>query len=148
MKKVYVLSVGIVLSLFSGLFSANAAEMVVYKSPQCSCCNAWITHLRHEGFTVKSEERSDMDAIKAKHGVTDKLASCHTAMIGGYIIEGHVPASDIKRLLEEKPDIVGLTAPGMPMKSPGMQPEGRAPQGYDVLSYDQKGDTQIFKHYK
>jgi len=88
-----------------------------------------------------------MDVIKAKYGVTQKLASCHTAIVDGYVIEGHVPAADVARLLKERPDVVGLTAPGMPMKSPGMQKPGQTPKNYDVLAFDADGKSQVFTHY-
>jgi len=88
-----------------------------------------------------------MNAIKAEYGVPEKLSSCHTALIDGYIIEGHVPAEDVARLLKERPNVAGLTAPGMPMKSPGMQAVGQKTQGYDVLSFTKDGKTSLFKHY-
>jgi len=122
-------------------------EIVMYKSPRCECCDGWADHLRNAGFTVKVYQRDDMDAIKSANGVPKKLSSCHTALIDGYVIEGHVPAADVQRLLQERPDIVGLTAPGMPMKSPGMQTIGEEPKGYDVLAFDQDGNAQIFSHY-
>ncbi len=126
---------------------ASASEIVMYKSPTCGCCTGWVDHLRKEGFTVIEYKKEDMDAIKLLFGVPEKLASCHTAIIDGYVIEGHVPAADIKRLLKEKPTVAGLTAPGMPMKSPGMQQPGLPPKGYDVLSFDKSGKTQVYKKY-
>jgi len=122
-------------------------EVVMYKPPTCDCCTGWAEHLRKDGFTVVVHKRDDMDVIKSKYGVTDKLASCHTAIVDGYVIEGHVPASDIERLLTERPDVVGLTAPGMPMKSPGMQKSGQQPHGYDVLAFDKNGKSKVFSHY-
>jgi len=122
-------------------------EIIMYKSPNCECCDGWAKHLRKAGFTVKVNKRDDMDAIKAANGVPEKLASCHTALIGGYVIEGHVPASDVERLLKERPDIVGLTAPGMPMKSPGMQAVGKQPKNYDVLAFSKDGTSKVFSHY-
>ena len=88
-----------------------------------------------------------MNTIKQDAGLQPEFASCHTAFVDGYVIEGHVPASDIKRLLTEKPQVLGLTAPGMPQKSPGMQPEGLAPEGYDVLAFDKAGQSQVFTSY-
>ncbi|MDX8398533.1 MAG: DUF411 domain-containing protein, partial [Mariprofundaceae bacterium] len=89
-----------------------------------------------------------MDAIKTKYAVTKKLASCHTAIVGGYVIEGHVPAADVERLLKQRPaNVIGLSAPGMPMKSPGMQSAGQAPQGYDVLAFSKDGTSKVFSHY-
>ncbi|MDQ6998513.1 MAG: DUF411 domain-containing protein [Mariprofundus sp.] len=122
-------------------------EVVMYKSPNCECCTGWAEHLSKNGFTVIEHKRDDMDAIKSKYGVTDKLASCHTAIVDGYVIEGHVPAADVERLLKERPDVVGLTAPGMPMKSPGMQSVGQTPKGYDVLAFDHDGKSHVFTHY-
>jgi len=141
-----------VIGLFIGCSAettATATEAVVYKSSTCPCCDDWIKHLGKEGFDVKTEIRDDdMDKIKAANGVTEKLASCHTAKISGYVIEGHVPAADVKRLLKEKPtDIVGLTAPGMPMKSPGMQAEGLPPKGYDVIAFKKDGSTEVYTRY-
>ncbi|MDQ6992411.1 MAG: DUF411 domain-containing protein [Mariprofundus sp.] len=133
--------------------SASAAkttgtEVVMYKSPGCECCSKWADHLKGAGFTVIEHKRDDMDAIKAGHGVTKKLASCHTAIVDGYVIEGHVPAADVERLLNEHPaNVVGLTAPGMPMKSPGMQTVGQQPKGYDVLAFNKDGTTTVFHRY-
>lgn len=126
---------------------ALASEVTMFKSPSCSCCTAWAEHLRKEGFSVIEHKKEDMDTIKSLYDVPEKLASCHTAVIDGYVIEGHVPADDIKRLLKEKPQIAGLTAPGMPMKSPGMQKPGLPPKGYDVLSFDKVGNSQLYKEY-
>ena len=123
-------------------------EVIMYKPISCECCSGWADHLRAQGFNVVTKKREDMDVIKAKYGVTDKLASCHTAIIDGYVIEGHVPAVDVERLLKERPDVVGLTAPGMPMKSPGMQAVGQKPQGYDILAFTKDGRTTVFKHYE
>ena len=135
------------------LISCNATEAVMatevtmYKDPNCGCCGDWAKHLEAEGFTVTEKLSSDMGSIKAKYGVAPKLASCHTALIDGYIIEGHVPADDVKRLLKERPDVAGLTAPGMPMHSPGMQAAGLPPKGYDVLSFDKNGNSAIYHAY-
>jgi len=122
-------------------------EVVMYKPPTCSCCTGWAEHLQQAGFRVVTHKREDMDAIKAEHGVNRTLASCHTAIVAGYVIEGHVPAADIERLLREHPDIVGLTAPGMPQKAPGMQSPGLPPRGYDVLAFDRDGKTSLFHRY-
>jgi len=127
---------------------ATGPEVVMYKSPGCECCSKWADHLKGEGFTVIEQKRDDMDTIKANNHVTDKLASCHTAIVDGYVIEGHVPAADVERLLRERPtNIVGLTAPGMPMKSPGMQTVGQKPEGYDVLSFDKDGKSAVYHRY-
>lgn len=122
-------------------------EITVYKSPTCGCCTDWEVHLEKEGFKVISHKRTNMDSIKKKLGVKSHLASCHTATIDGYVIEGHVPADDIKRLLKEKTETAGLTAPGMPQHSPGMQPPGEKPRGYSVLMFDKDGKTRVFTRY-
>jgi len=122
-------------------------KVVMYKPLTCDCCTGWAEHLRKDGFSVVVKKHEDMDAIKTKFGVSEKLASCHTAIVDGYVIEGHVPAADVERLLKERPDIVGLTAPGMPMKSPGMQAVGQKPQGYTVLAFDKDGNTTVFHRY-
>ncbi len=128
--------------------SSTPKQITVYKSPTCGCCTEWEDHLTMEGFEVTSIERNNMNPIKEKFGVKRNLASCHTAIVDGYVIEGHVPASDIKRLLNERPEIAGLTAPGMPKESPGMQPHGKMPKNYDVLSFDESGKTEVFTSYK
>ncbi len=122
-------------------------EVVMYKPPTCNCCTGWAEHLQRAGFKVVIHKRDDMQAIKAEHGVTRKLASCHTAIVDGYVIEGHVPAADVERLLKERPDIVGLTAPGMPQKAPGMQSPGLPPRGYEVLAFNKSGTTTLFHRY-
>ena len=125
----------------------SPSTVVVYKSPTCGCCGAWITHLQAHGFQVEANNLPDaqLRAVGKAAGVTDDLASCHTAKVGGYIVEGHVPAEDIRRLLKEKPAIVGITAPGMPMGSPGM--EGGAKQPYNVIAFTKDGKRTVFaKH--
>ena len=122
--------------------SAFAEEITVYKSPTCGCCSKWIDHLRDNGFKVKTTDLKDLRMIKSMSGVKPELASCHTALIDGYVIEGHVPADDIRRLLKERPEIAGLTAPGMPMGSPGM--EGPRKDKYDVLTFQKDGRTAVF----
>lgn len=131
----------------SNLATAVLPEVTVYKSETCNCCNKWITHLEQEGFKVTSHNTKDMNTIKQDVGLQPGLASCHTAIVDGYVIEGHVPAADIKQLLTDKPAVLGLTAPGMPKDSPGMQPVGEKPKGYDVLAFDKEGNTTVFKRY-
>jgi len=131
----------------AGESAKTGHEIVMYKSPTCGCCGNWAEHLRDAGFTVKEVKREDMDVIKAQYGVPEKLASCHTALVDGYIIEGHVPAADVERLLKERPNIAGLTAPGMPQNSPGMQNKGQKPEGYDVLAFDKNGNATVYSHY-
>ncbi len=128
--------------------AGNGPEIVMYKSPGCACCTGWADHMREAGFKVIENKREDMNAIKAKYGVTDRLASCHTAIVDGYVIEGHVPAADVERLLKEHPaDIAGLTAPGMPQRSPGMQAKGLPPKNYSVLAFDKNGRATVYSRY-
>lgn len=119
-------------------------EITVYRSASCGCCKSWEDHLRASGFTIKDVVQEDLSDIKAESGVTGKLASCHTGLVAGYVIEGHVPAADIQRLLKEKPKVVGLTAPGMPGGAPGMD---TSKDPYSVLTFDAKGNTTVWaKH--
>lgn len=135
------------LSLSTLSLSALAAPTVdVYSDPNCGCCGAWVSHLEDAGFDVNHHRDGDLRAIKITNGVPPELASCHTAIVDGYVIEGHVPAADIKRLLEERPDTVGLAVPGMPHGSPGME-TGRV-DDYAVLSWSRSERTPaIFSEY-
>ena len=116
----------------------------VYKSPTCGCCANWVKHLQQHGFTAQVTETEDVGAIKMKHGVPPKAQSCHTAIVGGYVLEGHVPAADVQRLLTDKPAVVGLAVPGMPIGSPGMEVPNMKPQRYDVLTFDKQGQLKVF----
>lgn len=120
--------------------------VTVYKSPTCGCCGKWVEHMNASGFAATATNMPDVAPIKAKHGVPARLHSCHTSLVGGYVIEGHVPAEDIKRLLREKPAIVGLAAPGMPAGSPGMDVPNSP--SYDVLSFDKAGNTKVFATHR
>ena len=117
----------------------------VYKSPTCGCCSLWGRHLEAEGFEVVSVDRTDMASVKDSLGVPDDLVSCHTAVVDGYVVEGHVPAASIRRLLDERPDARGLAVPGMPLGSPGME-QGDTRQSYDVLLVDASGEAVVFDH--
>lgn len=128
-----------------GLQPTGAAEILVYKSPTCGCCGEWVNHLKRNGFTVEVHDRLDMRPIKREFGVPGRLQSCHTAQVDGYVIEGHVPASDIARLLREKPSFKGLAAPGMPMGSPGM--EGPRSDPYAVLAIQPDGATSVYARH-
>jgi len=133
----------LVMSLGALWISAvQAAEVMVFKSPTCGCCNGWIKHMEANGFKVKAQNVSDLDAIKRRYGVTPNLASCHTAIIDGYVVEGHVPASDVKRLLRERPKVKGIAAPGMPQSAPGMDAPYKQP--YQTLTFDEAGRVQVF----
>ncbi len=125
---------------------SSRPEVVVYKSATCGCCKDWVAYLEDEGFAVKAIDHDNVDQIKSEHGLTNSaLKSCHTALVDGYVIEGHVPVADIDRLLAERPDVVGLTAPGMPMNSPGMN--SLIPKDYDVLAFRKDGSSRIFSSY-
>ena len=119
--------------------------ITVYKDPNCGCCKSWIEHLIKHGYRVDAKDTSGMTEIKRTLGVPDDLTSCHTGVVNGYVIEGHVPAADIARLLKKKPKVVGLAVPGMPMGSPGM--EGPRTDRYKVLSFDKAGKTKTFASY-
>lgn len=121
---------------------AGSTDVVVYKSPSCGCCADWVSHLKQNGFSVEVHNQRDMRSIKEKMGVPGRLQSCHTAKVGGYIIEGHVPAVDITRLIKNKPKIKGLAVPGMPMGSPGM--DGPRKDAYNVLTFQASGEVSIY----
>ena len=122
--------------------AAKKPIITVYKDPGCGCCKSWIEHLIKHGYRVDAKDTPGMTEIKRTLGVPTGLAACHTAMVNGYLIEGHVPAADIDRLLAQKPRVAGLAVPGMPMGSPGM--EGGAAQRYQVLTFDKSGKTTVF----
>ena len=125
--------------------AAAGPVATVYKSPTCGCCSLWNRHLEENGFEIVAHDRNDMTAVKDSLGVPGDLASCHTAVIEGYVVEGHVPAASIRRLLEERPEALGLTVPGMPLGSPGME-QGDLKQSYDVLLVDANGEATVFDH--
>lgn len=126
---------------------ADLPEVVVYKTPTCGCCSKWIDHLRAAGFKVRTTDLEDLGAIRRDWKVPPKLASCHTARVGRYVIEGHVPAADIRRLLETQPRVDGLSVPGMPIGSPGME-QGNVVEPYDVLSFNAAGETAVFASHR
>jgi hypothetical protein len=116
----------------------------VYKSPTCGCCANWVDHLREAGFEVRTTDMRDLTDFKASQSVPRHVESCHTALVDGYVVEGHVPASDIQRLLRERPAITGVAVPGMPIGSPGMEVPGTRGQPYDVIAFDENGHTDVF----
>ncbi len=116
--------------------------LTVYKSPTCGCCTKWIEHMRAAGFTVVAHDTDDLATAKQNFGVPSSLGSCHTGEAGGYVIEGHVPADLIKKMLAEHPAILGLAVPGMPMGSPGM--EGSPADRYNVMAFDRQGKTSVY----
>ncbi|MEX0893524.1 MAG: DUF411 domain-containing protein [Gemmatimonadota bacterium] len=122
----------------------EAVEVTVYKSATCGCCQAWVEHLAENGFEVKAVNVADLAAVKAEHTVPPRLAACHTAVVDGYVVEGHVPAEVVRRLLEERPEVLGIAVPGMPVGSPGME-AGDRKDPYDVLTFDAEGRTTVFE---
>ena len=135
-----------VLGLAAPTLAGELPAMTVWKSPWCGCCDKWIEHMEAAGFEVQVEEVEDLSLVKRMAEVPDDLQSCHTARVGGYTVEGHVPASDIVRLLEERPDALGLVVPGMPSGSPGMENGERDP--YDVLMLTRDGQTEVFSSHR
>ena len=127
------------------IFAQSPAQVEVFKSPYCGCCGKWVEHLRQNGFQVKTHDVEDVTAARKRLGMPDRLGSCHTAKIGGYVVEGHVPAADIQRLLKEKPRALGLAVPSMPPGSPGM--ESATPVPYQTLLVRTDGTTQVFAQH-
>jgi hypothetical protein len=126
--------------------SFAAVEVTVFKSPTCGCCKEWVDHLRKHAFAVTAKDTTDMNTVKRTLGVPEGLYSCHTAVVNGYVIEGHVPAADIRRMLKEKPKIAGIAVPGMPAGSPGME-MGSRKDAYNVVAFKRDGGTSIYaKH--
>ena len=127
--------------------AAALPVVLVHKTPTCGCCGAWVEHMRGAGFQVQVEEHADLEPVRQRLGVPQGKASCHTAQVGGYFVEGHVPAADVKRLLAERPRARGLAVPGMPMGSPGMEtPDGRV-QPYTVERIEADGTTTAFARH-
>ena len=128
------------------LAAADGVTMTVHKSPTCGCCGKWVKHMEAAGFDVTVVDRPDLAAVRAAHGVPDALASCHTTTLRAngaeYVLEGHVPAADIGRLLRERPRLRGIAVPGMPAGSPGMEGGIRAP--FDVVSFDAAGNRAVY----
>jgi hypothetical protein len=122
--------------------AATADTIEVWKDPNCGCCKNWIEHMRKHGFTVIAHDTEDMTPVKQAHGIGADLVSCHTGMIHGYAIEGHVPADLVRKMLNEKPKIAGLAVPGMPMGSPGL--EGGMKDKYDVIAFTSDGQRSVY----
>jgi hypothetical protein len=125
--------------------STDTINVRVFRSPTCSCCGAWVEYMEQNGFNVMVEDVLDMAPIKARYQVPPELQSCHTAIVDGFVIEGHVPVREILRLIAERPDVIGLAVPGMPAGAPGM--EGTAQDPFDVIAFDDAGQVQIFAQY-
>ncbi|MCC5603403.1 DUF411 domain-containing protein [Nostoc favosum] len=125
---------------------STALNATVYHSPDCNCCGGWIDHLKAQGFQITDFSTPDIETVKQKYNVPDNLSSCHTAIVNGYVIEGHVPADDIKRLLQEKPNVAGLSVPQMPVGTPGME-MGDRKDPFSVLSFNHKDSVAVFNKY-
>jgi hypothetical protein len=145
MRRRTFLGIAVAAALVATKVAAAVPVVEVYKSPTCGCCGKWVEHLRTSGFAVNVNDIPNVDAFRAKAGVPAALASCHTALVSGYVVEGHVPAADIRKLLAERPKALGLAVPGMPMGAPGMDaPHAR---GYDVLLFQADGTTRVYHAY-
>ena len=133
-----------------GIAGTPPDTVTVWKTPSCGCCKDWVVHLRKEGFNVVANDVSDTALMRQKLGLPAKFGSCHTAQVGGYVLEGHVPASEIKRLLREKPLAIGLAVPGMPVGSPGMEMKGDmlgVRDAFDVVLVTQDGSSRVYQSY-
>lgn len=140
-----------ILALALGVVAAAQAQkpaptMEVFKSPTCGCCSKWVEHVEQAGFTVKVTDLSDqaLDSLKQKHGIPRTAQSCHTGLVGGYVVEGHVPVSEVQRMLKERPAVAGIAVGGMPIGSPGMEVPGQRPQTYNVVTFDKQGTLKVF----
>lgn len=127
---------------------SGTRDITVYRSPSCGCCGIWLEHAQKHGFKVKDVKTEEMEALKQKYNVPPQLESCHTTIVDGYVMEGHIPVDDIKRFLIEKPDnFAGLAVPGMPLGSPGME-AGDMKQPFKVLAFTDKGQVEVFQEYQ
>lgn len=133
-----------VMGLVPRAYAQRTEVVTVYKSPTCGCCSEWVKHVRASGLRVETHDLGDVSPIRRRYGVPGNLASCHTAVVAGYAIEGHVPATDIRRLLRERPKVNGLAVPGMVIGSPGM--EQGPPQPYATLAFDERGYRVFAQH--
>jgi hypothetical protein len=135
----------LVLLAISSPSQSSGPLVTVFKTPTCGCCGKWVEHLKANGFTVKVEEVNDTSTYERQYRVPQSMVSCHTAVVNGYTIEGHVPAAEIKRLLSERPKVVGLAVPGMPVGSPGM--EATHSDAYSVFVFDENGHASVYARY-
>jgi hypothetical protein len=144
-RKTFLRTLLVVPAAFATRLHAAATHVQVYKTATCGCCGQWVAHMKLNGFDVQFENVPDTAPYRKKYGVPDAMQSCHTAIVDGYAIEGHVPAADIQRLLKDKPKAAGLAVPGMVMGSPGM--EGSSAQAYSVMMFTADGKTSIYAKY-
>ena len=139
-----VLALALAVTLTARAQAPAAPKMTVYKSPTCGCCAKWVEHMKQAGFDLTVNDVPNVGEIKAQHHVPADAQSCHTALVGGYVVEGHVPADVVKQLLKEKPAVAGVAVPGMPIGSPGMESADGNKQAYNVVSFDKAGKTQVY----
>lgn len=144
-RRSLLLAIGAAPALHPALSHA-AAPIHVFKNPDCGCCNAWINHLKAAGFVVQVTDTADTSSVRKRFGMPERLAGCHTATLEGYVVEGHVPAADIKRFLVMKPQAIGIAVFGMPVGSPGME-YGDRRDPYQVLLVDRNGRERVFASY-
>jgi hypothetical protein len=137
-------SAGMAATPVAGAANTKPVAIKVYKTPECGCCKAWVKHLRDNGFQVETMDMPDLSLVKQKYGVKPALQACHTAVVSGYVVAGHVPADVILKLLRERPAVAGIAVPGMPAGSPGM--EGASKQPYDVFTFDRAGRSRVYAH--
>ncbi|HIF54188.1 MAG: DUF411 domain-containing protein [Methylococcales bacterium] len=149
MKRVKTIMIFVLLSLSFAVVAETEApiEIEVYRSPKCGCCSKWIAHLEDNNFKVKDFVSNDVQTKKDEVGVPENMASCHTALVNGYVIEGHVPAVDIRKLLKLKPAVIGISVPGMPSGTPGMEMGGKK-DPYNVVSFDKDKNYKVFSSYQ
>jgi hypothetical protein len=143
-KSILMLAILNILAITTAFASdALVGDIVVYKNPECGCCSRWVKYLQDNNYNVTIEHTRDVLAVKKRLGVPEKLAACHTAVIDGYVVEGHITHRDIKRLLLFRPGIRGIAVPGMPVGTPGME-SGSTVQPYNVMSFDEQGNMEVF----
>ena len=128
------------------ILDADLPAVTVFKSPTCGCCTKWADYMAAQGFPIRVRDLTDMQQIKLQYGVPMQMYSCHTAVVDGYVVEGHVPAEDVKRLLDEKPDVTGIAVPAMPIGSPGME-QGDRRDPYDVYAFTKSGETTVYAQH-
>ncbi|WP_100637846.1 DUF411 domain-containing protein [Marinobacter salexigens] len=146
-KQILGMALTATLGFSTPVLAAGAGQSIhVYKSPTCGCCTAWVDHMESNGFDVETTDTHDMNRVKFEAGISRNLASCHTAFVGDYVIEGHVPAADIHKLIADAPKARGLAVPGMPAGSPGME-MGDRKDHYQVLMFNDKGQTKVFAEH-
>lgn len=125
--------------------TAEGTRMVVYKTPTCGCCRNWVDQMQAAGFAIEAHDIPDVAPVKHEHGLPGHLASCHTAIVDGYVVEGHVPADVIRRMLRERPQVAGIAVPGMPAGSPGMEVPGGRKDPYDIIAFSKDGKVSVYE---